>query len=1210
MAEKKEILLQVRADMSEAVQKLGALNEKIVELKQSQKELEKSMQEARENGVDAQGRSVAELSREIAANTEAQKAYKKEIGEVSRQVQNTIISENTYKDTLKGMAAQLSVEKDKLRQIKIAGGELTDEYKRQQEIVNTLNTKVSTLEQAYGVYTRNVGNYKSGVQELNEMLRQHLQNLSKIPEGTKEWEKEAKAVNDCAKQIDDLNKEQAKLDKDQSGFFARAQKGWVAMATKVMAIVAAITALVRAVVKMTKVAIEFQQAQKNLQTILGATNKEMVAMSEHAKQLGRETEYTASQVTELQIALAKLGFTAQQIREMSGAVLALATDLDAGLGDAADLTGAVLRQFNLDAKDTEEVVNILVKGANESALSFEKYRTALSQVAPVANAMGFQLKEVVAILGSLVNVGMDASMAANSTRNILLKLADSSSDLAKSLSQPVKDLPTLVAGLKELQERGIDVATALELTDKRSVAAFTSLMKNADAVDELNKKLENLDGYAMGIREERLQTVEGSIKLLQSAWEGFTLAVNQSDGAIKKVIDFITNAVQGMTLMVEGEKALADMQEDIAQRLMKTNIANDWVADMEQAAKEYAESGLDVTDMLAREYNKYVGLIGTGLDRASEKFNEKKAEIIDKKRTAFTQAEVDMLDRELDNAERAYAVSKRIAELQGDMIAEAYQRLMSNPTGVTEDAGGGNDEETIDKKTAYKRLENRKKMDAAIMAYQKAYEYDSAKSAEENAELKYQHEKDWKQREFELNQAYERDKLRLQQHYGDITEQDLADGLAILEQESKNYYANVEREQVERTRKIMENMADAIVNSDPQKAAIKKVTDQYKQMYADLNTLEATGKMTHEEATYYYVGLKQQETAEIEKIEKDYRDKKKSEEEKALNEQTRIRQEKLKEDLQLAWDNSEQQFKIRKKYIEEEMALATTSAQRRAELEQQLTELMKAENEKRLNAVMEYVNQMAELFGSINVITANLSQARREDWEQENEQEKTALDKRLKAGLISQRQYDDKVAKMDKELADKKAEESRKQAEREKALAIFQIAVNTAQAVMKIWAEVPKMDFGVSTAALTAVAIALGAVQAAAVASQPLPKARKGGRIEGAKHEQGGVLVETEGEERIIASNPSKAFPELLNLISYVGKQSGALPDTGYTLRHGDMSQTINNAQTIDIDYDRLSDMIGEKVSEAVSQQQVWLSLAELRDAEQQQVHIEQLAKQ
>ncbi len=172
MAEKKDILLQVRAEMSDAIKQIGDLNTKIAGLKAAENELKVALRDANENGVDAQGRSVQDLTREIAANTEAQKAYRKEITEVSRGVQNTIISQNTYRDTLKGLAAQLSVEKDKLRQVKIEGGVLTDEYIRQQKVVNDLNTKVSTLEQAYGVYTRNVGNYKSGVQELNEQLRQ------------------------------------------------------------------------------------------------------------------------------------------------------------------------------------------------------------------------------------------------------------------------------------------------------------------------------------------------------------------------------------------------------------------------------------------------------------------------------------------------------------------------------------------------------------------------------------------------------------------------------------------------------------------------------------------------------------------------------------------------------------------------------------------------------------------------------------------------------------------------------------------------------------------------------------------------------------------------------------------------------------------------------------------------------------------------------
>lgn len=1192
--------MQVRADMSEAVQKIGALNEKIVELKTSQKELQAALDEARVNGVDAQGRSVAELSREIAANTEAQKAYKKEIGEVSRQVQNTIISENTYKDTLKGMAAQLSVEKDELRQIKIAGGELTDEYKRQQEIVNTLNTKVSTLEQAYGVYTRNVGNYKSGVQELNEMLRQHLQKLGQLPEGSKEWEKEAQAVKDCTKQLDDLNKEQAKVENDQQGFFAKAKNNWVALAGWIGAAIAAIRGLYNAIKGIIKTNIEFEQAQKNLQTILGLNNKEMAVMSDKAKELGKTTEYTASQVTDLQTALAKLGFSADDINNMSESVLALATDLDAGLGEAAELAGSVLRQFGLDASDTEHVVDVLVKGANESALSFDKYRTALSQVAPVASAVGFDLEGVVSILGSLANVGMDASMAANSTRNILLKLADANSDLAQSLSQPVKDIPTLVAGLKELQDRNIDVATALELTDKRSVAAFTSLLKNADAVQELNDKLANVDGYAIGIREERLQTVEGSIKLLQSAWEGFELAVMNSEGPLSRFFRKLADDINELTDAIE-QNGKTEFQknvekftkEDIEVFTLITQDAQEQGGDARADVKEYYDNQMQYFQDAANALQAEIDDAQSQIDEGVSKRDKKRLEKV----IADNTHEIDIYRAKYQALKATY---------------EQYEAEMEALKKQGEDTGGEGGEEQIDKKEAYRRLENRKKMDAAIMAYQKAYEYDSAKSAEENEELKYQHEKDWKQREFELNQSYEREKLRLQQQYGDITAQDLADGLAILEQESKNYYANVEREQTERVRKMMLTMTDAMLKTDPTKAAIKKVEDEYRQLYANLDTMVKAGELTQEEATYYYIGLKQKESEEVAKIEKDARDKRAKDEEQALNEQMRKRQEQLKTDLQLAWDNANEQYRIRKQYIEQELQLAGLSAARRAELEQQLTELMKSENEKRMDAVMEYVSQVSELFTSFNQISNNQSQERTQRYEQENEQEKAALDKRLKAGLMSQRQYDDKVAKLDKELADKKAEETRKQAEREKALAVFQIAINTAQAVMKIWAEVPKMDFGVSTAALTAVAIGLGAVQAAAVMSQPLPKARRGGRVEGASHEQGGVLIETEGEERIIASNPSKAFPELLNLISYIGKQSGAMPDTGYALRHGDMATQGGAAHTNqpEIDYDLLADKIGDRVVEGVKDLQIWLSLAELRDAEAQQVHIESLAKQ
>lgn len=1200
MAEKKDILLQVRADMSDAIKQLGDLNVKLGDLKKAQGELQTALKEATENGVDSQGRSVQDLTREIAANTEAQKAYRKEITEVSRGVQNTIISHNTYRDTLKGLAAQLSVEKDNLRKVKIEGGVLTDEYLRQQKVVNDLNTKVSTLEQAYGVYTRNVGNYKSGVQELNEQLRQHLTRLNGLQQGTKEWDAEARAVRKVTGELEDLNREQAKQDKEQQGFFQKAKAGWTAMVGWVAAVAAAVIGLIKAVGRMLKTSMEFAQQQKNLQTILGVTNEQMQEMTANAKELGRTTEYTASQVTELQIALAKLGFTADQIRNMSESVLALATDLDAGLGESAELAGATLRQFGLDASDAEHVVDVLVKGANESALSFDKYRTALAQVAPVANAMGFDLEGVVSILGSLVNVGMDASMAANSTRNILLKLADSSSDLAKSLSEPVKDIPTLVAGLKELQGRGTDVAAALELTDKRSVAAFTSLMKNADAIDELNKKLADVDGYAIGIREERLQTTEGAIKMLQSAWEGFTLAVLNSEGALSRFFRGLADDINILTDKIDPEgKARRDF-EDLVQ-----NYADGY----NEIAKVAAEKGIDVAHALQTMFD-------TETQSMQARANEQ-GRIIQSMNHQLAATDNKRERKRLEQIKANAEVELATIRNNYQALKKAYEQIQSErekASGTTDAGDGGNvggamsDEE---KKKAsqdeIKRLDSAKKLSDALLAQQKQYEYDSTKSAAENAELKWQHEQEWAQRNKEAQDSYEREKLRIQNQYDQITTEEYNNGLKTLDVQRDTFYREQEQKAVEHYTKVTDAVMKAIAGGDI-KAQIKDVESKYKEMYAGLDAMVAAGKMSAEEASYYKIGLKQKETEEIKKLQKQQTEN----EQKELEAQAKARADKLATDLKLAWQNAEQQYLLRKQYLEREMELYKDNAAKRAELEQQLAALESEHLQQKIDRMTEYTEQVVEMFSNISTIATNTSNARVQQVEQANEKEKQALDKRLKNGLISQKQYDDKVAKMDAELAEKKAEETRKQAAREKALSAFQIVLNTAAAIMKIWAEVPKMDFGVSTAALTAVAAATGALQLGAVLSEPLPKARRGGLVQGAKHEQGGVLVETEGEERIIAANPSKAFPELLNLISYIGKNA-YMPQTGFAERqYGQMLQQTenNNVTRIEIDYDKLGEVVGQKVGEEIKNLQVWLSLTELRDAQDNVVHLDELARQ
>lgn len=159
---------------------------------------------------------------------------------------------------------------------------------------------------------------------------------------------------------------------------------------------------------------------------------------------------------------------------MTPSVLKFAKAVDTDLASAATLAGATLRIFNLDAEDTERAVSTMTMGCNASALSFEYLNTAMSIVGPVANSFGFTIEETTALLGALANSGFDASSAATATRNILLNLADGSGKLALALGGPVDNLEDLVKGLKKLNSEGIDLNKALDLTDKRSVAAFNT----------------------------------------------------------------------------------------------------------------------------------------------------------------------------------------------------------------------------------------------------------------------------------------------------------------------------------------------------------------------------------------------------------------------------------------------------------------------------------------------------------------------------------------------------------------------------------------------------------------------------------------------------------------------------------------------------------------------------------------------------------------
>lgn len=412
---------------------------------------------------------------------------------------------------------------------------LTKTLKDQEKTLTECREKYNKLRDAISLENKTLA-------ELRNHLKLTQTALSKAVPGTENWKKLNAEVQQTKARLKELT--------SQSGQTKGALEKLSSVKAGALAAFAAIAGAVRGVARAFQKIVDFEQANVNLSTIIGKNVKDIEALTYSAMELGRTTEYTASQVTLLQTELAKLGFKEGAIMQMQESVLHFATAIGTTLPEAAAMAGATLRMFGLDAKDTADTLGVLVQGANNSALSFSYYQTAMATVGPVAKTFGFSLRDTVALLGTLANAGFDASFAATATRNILLNLADSSGKLAVALGQPVSTFPELMSGLRQLKAQGVDLNTTLELTDKRSVSAFNTFLDGADAALALRDSLEDVNGVLKNTAEERINTVEGSVKLLQSAWEGLILSFKESAGPIKSVIDWLTRMVEGLTELI------------------------------------------------------------------------------------------------------------------------------------------------------------------------------------------------------------------------------------------------------------------------------------------------------------------------------------------------------------------------------------------------------------------------------------------------------------------------------------------------------------------------------------------------------------------------------------------------------------------------------------------------------------------------------------
>lgn len=294
----------------------------------------------------------------------------------------------------------------------------------------------------------------------------------------------------------------------------------------------------------------FQKENAILAGVLDKTRGEISELTKDAQRLGGITSKTATEVTGLQIAYARLGFTQDEIINLTEDTINGSIALNAALDETAELTGAVVRTFDdLGTMDADVILDQMTAATQRSALNFEKLQTSLPIVAGAANAAGISFTRLLALLGKLSDAGIDASMSATALRNIFIESASQGLSYEDILIKIGNSSDKLTASTDEF--------------GKRAAVSGTILSNLTKEVGKLDIALQNSGGTAERVANEQLNTLSGKISLMQSAYERFIFSIENGDGvlsdAISGLLDFITRTINAFKELNEATLSWVDI---------------------------------------------------------------------------------------------------------------------------------------------------------------------------------------------------------------------------------------------------------------------------------------------------------------------------------------------------------------------------------------------------------------------------------------------------------------------------------------------------------------------------------------------------------------------------------------------------------------------------------------------------------------------------
>lgn len=301
-------------------------------------------------------------------------------------------------------------------------------------------------------------------------------------------------------------------------------------------------------------AVGFDREMSRVQALtrINKSSVDFSVLRDQAKKLGAETQFTTTDAASGQAFLAMAGFTPQAIQAALPGVLNMALAGGMELGESADISSNILSQFRLDPKEMDRVSDVLTGTFTRTNTDLQNIGEAMKYAGTGLANFGISVEQTSAMIGVMANVGLRGSIAGTGLQKVFSQLAaptkkakDALAELGVSAADATGKMRPAEAILSDLYEKikkysDTDQASFFkDIAGEEGMKAFQALVNSAghNELQSLIKDLMNAKGEAQKAAKIMADNLDGDLKNLDSAWEGFRIQIN----------DLIDNQLRGLT---------------------------------------------------------------------------------------------------------------------------------------------------------------------------------------------------------------------------------------------------------------------------------------------------------------------------------------------------------------------------------------------------------------------------------------------------------------------------------------------------------------------------------------------------------------------------------------------------------------------------------------------------------------------------------------